>query len=198
MSTEENKAVVRRFIEEVFNKGNMAVADEVLTSNYVYHSNMMGDIKGPEGFKQFGTTIRTIFPDLHVTINDMVAEGEMVAYYFTLTGTFKGEFRGIAPTGRQINIPEAHFVRFEGGKEVEETPFWDSLQPPGPERDAFFKALAEKEVPLGRMGKPEDIAGPTLFLASGLSDYVTGQVIYAAGGQPLLSHAATFLSAPRE
>jgi NAD(P)-dependent dehydrogenase (short-subunit alcohol dehydrogenase family) len=79
-----------------------------------------------------------------------------------------------------------------------ETPFWDSLQPPGPERDAFFAALCKKEVPLGRMGKPEDIAGPALFLASGLSDYVTGQVIYAAGGQPILSQAATFLSAPRE
>ncbi len=79
-----------------------------------------------------------------------------------------------------------------------ETPFWDSLQPPGPERDAFFAALCKKEVPLGRMGRPEDIAGPALFLASGLSDYVTGQVIYAAGGQPILSHAATFLSAPRE
>jgi len=79
-----------------------------------------------------------------------------------------------------------------------ETPFWDSLQPPGPERDAFFAALCKKEVPLGRMGKPEDIAGPALFLASGLSDFVTGQVIYAAGGQPILSHAATFLSAPRK
>jgi NAD(P)-dependent dehydrogenase (short-subunit alcohol dehydrogenase family) len=79
-----------------------------------------------------------------------------------------------------------------------ETPFWDSLQPPGPERDAFFAALCKKEVPLGRMGRPEDIAGPALFLASGLSDYVTGQVIYAAGGQPVLSHAATFLSAPRD
>jgi NAD(P)-dependent dehydrogenase (short-subunit alcohol dehydrogenase family) len=75
-----------------------------------------------------------------------------------------------------------------------ETPFWDFLQPPGPARKAFFKALATKEVPLGRMGKPEDIAGPALFLASSMSDYVTGQVIYVAGGQPLLSHAATFLS----
>lgn len=74
------------------------------------------------------------------------------------------------------------------------TPFWDSLMPPGPDREAFFAALAKKEVPLGRMGTPEDIAGPALFLASGLSDYVTGQIIYAAGGQPLLSHAATFLS----
>jgi NAD(P)-dependent dehydrogenase (short-subunit alcohol dehydrogenase family) len=79
-----------------------------------------------------------------------------------------------------------------------ETPFWDSLQPPGPERDAFFAALCKKEVPLGRMGKPEDIAGPALFLASGMSDYVTGQVIYVAGGQPILSHAATFLSTPKE
>ncbi|OGN95089.1 MAG: hypothetical protein A2Y89_06590 [Chloroflexi bacterium RBG_13_51_18] len=79
-----------------------------------------------------------------------------------------------------------------------ETPFWDSLQPPGPERDKFFKALAAKEVPLGRMGKPEDIAGPALFLASGMSDYVTGQVIYVAGGQPLLAHAATFLSAAEQ
>jgi NAD(P)-dependent dehydrogenase (short-subunit alcohol dehydrogenase family) len=79
-----------------------------------------------------------------------------------------------------------------------ETPFWDALQPPGPARDAFFAALCQKEVPLGRMGKPEDIAGPVLFLASGLSDYVTGQIIYVAGGQPLNAHAATFLSAPRE
>lgn len=79
-----------------------------------------------------------------------------------------------------------------------ETPFWDSLQAPGPARDKFFAALCQKEVPLGRMGKPEDIAGPALFLASGLSDYVTGQTIYVAGGQPLNSHAATFLSAPRE
>ncbi|HUT67697.1 MAG TPA: SDR family NAD(P)-dependent oxidoreductase [Dehalococcoidales bacterium] len=75
-----------------------------------------------------------------------------------------------------------------------ETPFWDALQPPGPERDAFLAALAKKEIPLGRTGTPDDIAGPALFLASGLSDYVTGQIIYAAGGQPLSSHASTFLS----
>jgi len=73
-----------------------------------------------------------------------------------------------------------------------ETPFWDALLPPGPERDALFKAVAKKEIPLEKIGKPEDIAGPALFLASGLSNYITGQVINVAGGQPLLSHAATF------
>jgi NAD(P)-dependent dehydrogenase (short-subunit alcohol dehydrogenase family) len=75
-----------------------------------------------------------------------------------------------------------------------ETPFWDALQPPGPEREAFLREMAKKEVPLGRIGTPEDIAGPALFFASGLSDYVTGQLICAAGGQPMLSQASTFLS----
>jgi NAD(P)-dependent dehydrogenase (short-subunit alcohol dehydrogenase family) len=73
-----------------------------------------------------------------------------------------------------------------------ETTFWDALLPPGSDRNALFKAIAKKEVPLEKIGKPEDIAGPALFLASGLSNYITGQVINAAGGQPLLSHAATF------
>jgi NAD(P)-dependent dehydrogenase (short-subunit alcohol dehydrogenase family) len=73
-----------------------------------------------------------------------------------------------------------------------ETPFWDALMPRGPERDAFFSALAKKEVPLGRIGSPKDIAGVALFLASELSDYVTGQVLHVAGGQPLLAQAATF------
>jgi len=76
-----------------------------------------------------------------------------------------------------------------------ETPFWDSLMPPGPDRDKFLSALAKKEVPLGRMGTADDIAGPALFLSSWLSDYVTGQILYVAGGQPGLSTEATFLSA---
>jgi NAD(P)-dependent dehydrogenase (short-subunit alcohol dehydrogenase family) len=73
-----------------------------------------------------------------------------------------------------------------------ETPFWDALMPPGQERDRFLGAIAKQEVPLGRMGTPDDIAGVALFLASGLSDYVTGQVMCVAGGQPLLAQPATF------
>lgn len=73
-----------------------------------------------------------------------------------------------------------------------ETPFWDSLMPPGPERDAFFAAVSKHEVPLGRMGQPKDIAGACLFFASELSDYVTGQTLCVAGGQPMLSQQATF------
>jgi NAD(P)-dependent dehydrogenase (short-subunit alcohol dehydrogenase family) len=77
-----------------------------------------------------------------------------------------------------------------------ETPFWDPLSKGmSPEqKKAFFAALAKKEVPLGRMGTPEDIAGPALFFASDLSSYVTGQVICVAGGQPMLTTESTFIS----
>jgi NAD(P)-dependent dehydrogenase (short-subunit alcohol dehydrogenase family) len=73
-----------------------------------------------------------------------------------------------------------------------DTTFWDALVPAGPEREALFDAIAKKEIPLEKIGRPKDIAGPALFLASSLSDYVTGQILYAAGGQPILAHGGTF------
>ncbi len=79
-----------------------------------------------------------------------------------------------------------------------ETPFWDPLSKgmSPQQKKAFFAALAKKEVPLGRMGTPEDIAGPALFFASELSSYVTGQTLCVAGGQPGLTVESTFISAP--
>jgi NAD(P)-dependent dehydrogenase (short-subunit alcohol dehydrogenase family) len=73
-----------------------------------------------------------------------------------------------------------------------ETTFWDSLLPAGPERDAFFSALSKHEVPLGRMGTANDIAGTALFFSSELSAFVTGQTLCVAGGQPMMSQNATF------
>jgi NAD(P)-dependent dehydrogenase (short-subunit alcohol dehydrogenase family) len=77
-----------------------------------------------------------------------------------------------------------------------DTAFWDPLHKnlPEKERKAMFAAIAKKEVPLGRIGTAEDIAGPALFLASGLSSYVTGQILYVAGGQPGQAQESTFLS----
>ncbi len=73
-----------------------------------------------------------------------------------------------------------------------ETPFWDSLLPAGPEREAFFSALAKHEVPVQRMGTADDIAGAALFLCSDLSAFVTGQTLCVAGGQPMMSHNSAF------
>jgi predicted ester cyclase len=128
MSKEENnKAILRhQHVEELFNKGNLAIADEIISLEYVFHGPM-GEMKGPEGIKQIVTAWRTTFPDGHYTIDDMVAEGDKVAVRYTMTGTFKGEYMGIAPTGKKANLTSAIFYRFKGGKEVEATSFSDSL-----------------------------------------------------------------------
>ncbi len=126
MSVEENIANVRRLNDEVWNKGNLAVVDELVTPDYVFHGPET-EIKGPEGLKQYIAAMRTAFPDLHMTIEDMVAEGDMVAARYTARGTFKGEFMGIAPTGKQMTLPNTAFARFKGGKQVEVWPYMDTL-----------------------------------------------------------------------
>jgi predicted SnoaL-like aldol condensation-catalyzing enzyme len=79
MSTEENKALARRVLEEMFNKGNLDLADEVFAPDYVDHDPAMPeDIRGPEGFKEYVSMFRTAFPDLHLEIEDQVAEGDKV------------------------------------------------------------------------------------------------------------------------
>ena len=118
MSAEKNKEIVRRVIDEIVNKGELSLADEVLDKNYVYHFPTH-DIHGPEGFKEFVVMMRTAFPDLHVTIEELIAEGDKVAVRVIMRGTFKSELMGIAPTGRKLEFPEAVFVRFKNGKEVE-------------------------------------------------------------------------------
>ena len=122
MSAEVNKEIVRRVIEDIVNKGDLSLVDKVLASEYVYHFPTH-DIHGPEGFKEFVTSMRTAFPDLHVTIEELIAEGDRVAARVLMQGTFKGELNGIAPTGRKLRFPEAVFVRFENGKEVEATAY---------------------------------------------------------------------------
>jgi steroid delta-isomerase-like uncharacterized protein len=128
MSTEEkNKNILRRqHVEELFNKGNLTVADKIISAEYVYHSPT-GEVKGPDGIKQMVTTFRTAFPDGRFTIDEMVAEGDTVVVRYTMTGTFKGEYMGIAPTGKKANLTSAIFYRFKGGKEVEAISFSDSL-----------------------------------------------------------------------
>jgi steroid delta-isomerase-like uncharacterized protein len=118
MSTEQNKAVERRVFEEL-NKGNLGIIDELFAPGYVYHGPAGMEAKGPEGFKQIMTMARTGFPDWHMKIEDMIAEGNMVATRATYSGTHKGEFMGIPPTGKHFSMAAQVMVRFVDGKEVE-------------------------------------------------------------------------------
>jgi steroid delta-isomerase-like uncharacterized protein len=123
---EENKAVARRVIDEVFNNKDMSVLPELVSPNYVYHGPL-GEYKGPDGLREIISAYHNAFPDIHATIDEMVAEHNTVAFRMSIQGTFKGEMMGMAPTGRQLNTVEGVFVHFEDGKEVETFPFSDGM-----------------------------------------------------------------------
>ena len=119
MSTEQNKAALRRGYEEVFNKGNMAIVSEYMAPNYVLHGTSGLELKGPEAFVQYIAMMRTAFPDMRVTLENMVAEGDYVAHRGSLTGTHRGDLQGTAPTGKRVTVTWNTLSRFAGGKEVE-------------------------------------------------------------------------------
>jgi len=127
--SEQNKALVRRAIEEVWNKGKLEVIDELTASNATFHDPSVpgGKFTGPEGSRQFVQIYRTAFPDVHVTINDQIAEGDQVATRWTATGTHKGELMGIAPTNKRVTVTGTDFERYQGGKLVESWASYDML-----------------------------------------------------------------------
>jgi len=121
MSIEENKAIVRRWNDEVYDKGNLAAIDELFATNFVWHFAPPGVTPDREGYKQENVTnLRASFADIQCTVEDMVAEGEKVAVRWTWRGTHKGEYMGIAPTGKQATISGIEILRIVGGKIVEE------------------------------------------------------------------------------
>ena len=125
--SEENKAVVRRLFEELWNKGNLSVADEIFAPNYTHHDPSTPDFeRGPESEKKRATLYRTAFPDLRLTIEDLIAEGETVMARWSCRGTHKGDLSGIAPTGKQFTISGVSIARLAGGKMVEGWVNWDA------------------------------------------------------------------------
>ena len=126
MSAEENKALFRRLVDEFINTGNEAVADEVMTPDFVEHEELGGP-PTREGVKQFFAMFRAAFPDLRVTIEDMIAEGDKVVARLTMRGTHQGEFLGIPPTGKQVTMGVIDIVRVADGKAVEHWGISDQL-----------------------------------------------------------------------
>lgn len=118
--TEQNKAMLRRGIEEVWNQGNFHVADEIIASDFVAHMPASTeDVRGPEGVKQYFASLHEAFPDIHFEIEDQVSESDRVVARCTLQGTHKGEFNGIPPTGNQVSVSGIVINRFADGKVVE-------------------------------------------------------------------------------
>ncbi len=101
----ENKAIVRRLYEEVWNKRRVELVDELMSPSHAMHDNHLPDSGvGPEAYKRNVARFVASFPDLHLTVEDMLAENDKVAVGWTISGTHKGEFRGISPTGKKVSM----------------------------------------------------------------------------------------------
>jgi predicted ester cyclase len=122
MSIEENKALIRCWLEECYNKGNVTVAEDLIATNYFNHSAPHGQMPGLEAEKQYITTIRSAFLDFHLEIEDQIAEGDKVVTRLTASGTYKGGLEDIPSTaaiGKQVRVTEILIHRISAGKVVE-------------------------------------------------------------------------------
>ncbi|MDQ3862632.1 MAG: ester cyclase [Actinomycetota bacterium] len=117
--SEENKALIRRWVEEVVNAGNLTVADEIMAPDYAFYVASRPTPVDREGHRHLVATFLGAFPDLRRNIEEMVGEEEKVVERWTVRGTHQGEFQGLAPTGRSISYAGITIWRIGGGKIVE-------------------------------------------------------------------------------
>jgi steroid delta-isomerase-like uncharacterized protein len=127
MSTEENKAIVRRIFDEFLNTGDPDAADELFAADFVNHSPGRGAAPDREGMKRFISSLRRTFPDMKLTPDDLIAEGDKVTVRMTISGTHRGEIAGVAATGKQVTWDAISILRFAGGKAVERWNISDEL-----------------------------------------------------------------------
>jgi steroid delta-isomerase-like uncharacterized protein len=126
--SETNKATIRRFVEEVWNGGNLSAVDNYIAPTYTHHDPSTPDRgRGPEGEKQRVTLYRSAFPDLRFTIEDLIADADTVAIRWSSRGTHNGWLDQIPPTGKPVNVTGVSIARFENGKMIEGWISWDAL-----------------------------------------------------------------------
>jgi len=115
MSPEECKAICNRFVEEILNQGNLDVVEEIVASDFKLNKHEMGR----EGLKQAVTWWRSAFPDLKVTVEDTLIEGDSIGFWYSARGTHKGEFIGIPPTEKEVNWSGFDLLRIVDGRIAE-------------------------------------------------------------------------------
>jgi steroid delta-isomerase-like uncharacterized protein len=130
MTTEDNKAIIRRIIEEGFNQSNLAVFDELYASNFVHHDPSNPTVQTRDDYKRWASQTRTAFPDYRLTIEDMVAEGNEVVTRWSLQGTQTGAMETpmqIPATGKHVTIVGITIARLAGNQLVEDWHLPDTM-----------------------------------------------------------------------
>ena len=119
MSTEDNKALVHRYVEEFVDRGNFGLSDEIFAPNFVRYDAGPDQVSRVEDLKHFFAMLHSGFPGFQSTIEDLLSEGDKVALRFTFRGIHQGEFMGIAPTGKEVTMSGIEILRIADGKLVE-------------------------------------------------------------------------------
>ena len=117
MATEENQAIVHRFVEEVMNEGNLDTAEDLISPDHVNHDPTAPEVPpGPEGIKQLIGMYRSAFPDIRFETGEMISDGATVAHRWTFTGTHEGEMMGVEPTGKRVEVSGVEMNHVESGR----------------------------------------------------------------------------------
>jgi steroid delta-isomerase-like uncharacterized protein len=125
--SEENKALARRWAD-IFNQGNLDLVEEIYSPDFVDHDPAAPeDVRGVEGAREFYRMYTGAFPDAQITIEEQIAEGDLVATRWTARGTHQGELMGVPPSGNRVEVSGMTISRIEGGKVVEEWDNYDAL-----------------------------------------------------------------------
>jgi predicted ester cyclase len=119
MSAEENKALVRRYVEEFVDRSNFDLSEEIFVPNFVRYDAGPDQVSRVEDLKHFFAMLHSGFPGFQSTIEDLLSEGDKVALRFTFRGIHQGEFMGIAPTGKEVTMSGIDILRIADGKLVE-------------------------------------------------------------------------------
>jgi len=127
MTTDKPDSLIRKIFEEGFNRGHLAVADELFSPDHLAHNPIGSGANGPQGFKLLILMFRNAFPDLHCTVEDEISQGNKVAAHWVMYGTQRGPFMGNQPTGRQVEIQGIVFARTENGRIVEDWTLVDQM-----------------------------------------------------------------------
>jgi steroid delta-isomerase-like uncharacterized protein len=127
MTPDDMRAFARERVEALFNRGELDRVEEFVTDDFVNHEAWPGEDPGPEGFRLRLSRLRSAFPDMHMEVQECVADGDLVAYRAVLRGTHRGELLGMAPTGRRFAAQQMHMLRLREGRTAEHWATRDDL-----------------------------------------------------------------------
>ena len=123
--SEQNKTLVRHIIEEIVNQGNLELVNQFISPEYTYFEPTVGPMKGREGYRAILTTYRNAFPDMKLTIEEQLAEGDSVVTRWRAGGTHRGELMGIAPTGKRVSVQGVVISRVKNGQLADDFESYD-------------------------------------------------------------------------